>query len=64
LKLLPPYQIVATRSGDSASGFSMNANGPGYDSDWHQVAWPDPGCASDQAACIVTVNFKLTPAAE
>jgi hypothetical protein len=42
----------------------MNANGRGYDSDWRQVEWPDPACASAQAGCAVTVNFKLTPAAE
>jgi hypothetical protein len=59
------YEIVAARgSGAAASGFSMNANGPGYDSDWHQVEWPDPACASDQAGCAITVNFKLIAEAE
>lgn len=54
------YEVVATSRGDAGSGFMMNANGRGYNVEWHQVAWPDAACTSDQSRCALTVNFRLS----
>ncbi len=59
------YELVATdQSGGTASGFSMNANGPTYQVAWQQVRWPNRACTSDQPQCTISVNFKLAPATE
>jgi hypothetical protein len=59
------YEIVATgRSAGAGSGFMMNANGRGYQVEWHQVSWPLPACTADEARCTVTVNFRLAPVAD
>jgi len=58
------YQVVATSQSAGGSGFSMNANGQGYQVEWRQVAWPDPGCTSSQPHCALTVNFTLTSVAQ
>jgi hypothetical protein len=53
------YELRAT--GDSGTGFLMNANHRSYEQDWRQVEWPgDPACAAD-GDCTVTVNFTLRP---
>jgi hypothetical protein len=59
------FEVVATsRSGASASGFLMNANGRGYEVQWRQIEWPDLACSADQARCALTVNFMLPSVAD
>ena len=55
--------VAASLPGTSSASFMMNANGPGYDEDWRQVAWPGPGCSSSDPRCTITIAFRLNPAA-